>query len=417
MTYNLLFKVAIICLFYLPIAKNASAQTLQDVHSWLYQLQRMNIDSIAASSYDLVVMDYSSDGSADGEFTSSQIQQLKDTGKIVLSYMSIGEAEDYRYYWQSDWTEGNPSWLGPTNQAWEGNYKVRYWMDGWKSIIMGSPDAYLDKIIAAGFDGIYLDIIDAYYFFGPEGDMQENNNSANDMINFVIELADYASSKCSCGDFYIFPQNGASIIDDASVNSSTTYLQKIHGIGAEDTYFFGDLDENNPFDLQTYEFGLLKQFRDAGKLVISVDYVTEVTKIDSFYTFAEANGFIPFATVRELDTLMINPGHSPVGVIKGDLSAPTSFELRQNFPNPFNPATTIEYTLLQSGDVSLIIYDMLGEEVTRLVSEKQQAGYHNVIWDASNLASGIYFYRLKNIPTSGGRAIGFSQTRKMLLLK
>ena len=176
MTYNLLFKVAIICLLYLPIAKNASAQTLQDVHSWLYQLQRMNIDSIAASSYDLVVMDYSSDGSADGEFTSSQIQQLKDTGKIVLSYMSIGEAEDYRYYWQSDWTEGNPLWLGPTNQAWVGNYKVRYWMDGWKSIIMGSPDAYLDKIIAAGFDGIYLDIIDAYYFFGPEGDMPEKNN-------------------------------------------------------------------------------------------------------------------------------------------------------------------------------------------------------------------------------------------------
>ena len=176
MTYNLLFKVAIICLLYLPIAKNASAQTLQDVHSWLYQLQRMNIDSIAASSYDLVVMDYSSDGSADGEFTSSQIQQLKDTGKIVLSYMSIGEAEDYRYYCQSDWTEGNPLWLGPTNQAWVGNYKVRYWMDGWKSIIMGSPDAYLDKIIAAGFDGIYLDIIDAYYFFGPEGDMPEKNN-------------------------------------------------------------------------------------------------------------------------------------------------------------------------------------------------------------------------------------------------
>ena len=409
MGYNLFFKVVMICLLYLPITENASAQTLQDVKSWLYQLQRMNIDSIAASSYDLVVMDYSSDGSADGEFTSSQIQQLKDTGKIVLSYMSIGEAEDYRYYWQSAWTEGNPAWLGPTNPAWEGNYKVRYWMDGWKQIIMGSPDAYLDKIIEAGFDGIYLDIIDAYYFFGPEGDLPENTNSANDMIQFVIEMADYASANCSCSNFYIFPQNGASIIDDGSADSSNNYLQKIHGIGAEDTYFFGDLDENNPFDLQTYEHGLLKQFRDAGNLVISVDYVTEDAKVDNFYALAEADGFIPFATVRALDTLMINPGHFPIGIIKSELSAPTRFELGQNFPNPFNPATTIEYNLLQSGDVSLVIYNLLGEEVARLVSENQIAGYHYVFWDASNYSSGIYFYKL----IKGD----FVQTRKMVLLK
>ena len=409
MRFSPFIKVGIVCLLCLLITKNASGQALQDVNSWLYQLQRIDIDSIAASSYDLVVMDYSSDGSLVGEFTSSQIQQLKISGKIVLSYMSIGEAEDYRYYWQSGWTEGNPSWLGPTNPAWEGNYKVRYWMDGWKQIIMGSPDAYLDKIIAAGFDGIYLDIIDAYYFFGPEGDMPENNNSANDMIQFVIEMADYASANCSCSNFYIFPQNGAPIIDDGSADSSTIYLQKIHGIGAEDTYFFGDLDENNPYDLQTYEHGLLEQFRDAGDLVIAVDYVTESAKIDSFYAFAEADAFIPFATVRALDTLMINPGHSPVGVIKSDLSVPTKFELGQNFPNPFNPATTIEYTLLGSGDVSLKIYNLLGEEVAHLVSEVQQAGYHQITWDASTMASGVYLYRLQ-----AGNLI---QIRKMLLLK
>ncbi|MCH8299743.1 MAG: endo alpha-1,4 polygalactosaminidase, partial [Candidatus Marinimicrobia bacterium] len=100
---NSLIKVCILCLFYLPITKNASGQALQDVNSWLYQLQQIDIVSIAASSFDLVVIDYSSDGSGDGEFTLSQIQQLKNSGKIVLSYMSIGEAEDYRYYWQSGW--------------------------------------------------------------------------------------------------------------------------------------------------------------------------------------------------------------------------------------------------------------------------------------------------------------------------
>ena len=410
---NSLIKVCILCLFYLPITKNASGQVLQDVNSWLYQLQKIDIDSIAASSFDLVVIDYSSDGSGDGEFTLSQIQQLKNSGKIVLSYMSIGEAEDYRYYWQSGWTEGNPSWLGPTNTAWEGNYKVRYWMDGWKQIIMGSPDAYLDKIIAAGFDGIYLDIIDAYYFFGPEGDMPENTDSANDMIQFVIEMADYASANCSCADFYIFPQNGASIIDDATADSSTIYLQNIHGIGAEDTYFFGDLDENNPFDLQTYEHGLLKQFRDAGNLVIAVDYVTETVKIDSFYAFAEADGFIPFATVRELDTLMINPGHFPIGVIKSDLITPTKFELSQNFPNPFNPTTIIRYEIPKSSNVFLSIYNIRGEEIDRLVSKVQSAGIHQITWYASSFASGIYFYRLQ----VGRSESDFVKTRKMVLLK
>lgn len=66
MRFSPFLKVGILCLLYLPITKNASGQALQDVNSWLYQLQRIDIDSIAASSYNLVVMDYSSDGSAGG---------------------------------------------------------------------------------------------------------------------------------------------------------------------------------------------------------------------------------------------------------------------------------------------------------------------------------------------------------------
>ena len=162
--------------------------------------------------------------------------------------------------------------------------------------------------------------------------------------------------------------------------------------------------------------GLLKQFKDAGNLVISVDYVTEVAKIDSFYDFAEADGFIPFATVRALDTLMINPGHSPVGVIKSDLTPPTRFELNQNFPNPFNPTTTIDYALPKSGEVSLIVYNLLGQEVSRLVSKVQNAGYHKVTWDASSLASGVYLYRLE-VMVRRSVSPTFVQTKKMVLLK
>ena len=97
-----------------------------------------------------------------------------------------------------------------------------------------------------------------------------------------------------------------------------------------------------------------------------------------------------------------------VGVDESE-SFPTEYSLKQNYPNPFNPVTTLEYTLFSPGEVSLIIYNLFGQEVARLVSEVQQAGYHEVTWDASNFASGIYFYRLQ--------AGDFVQTRKMVLLK
>ena len=88
---------------------------------------------------------------------------------------------------------------------------------------------------------------------------------------------------------------------------------------------------------------------------------------------------------------------------------PSSFFLGQNYPNPFNPLTIIEYSLPRSGDVSLIIYNLLGEEVARLVDGFQQAGEYNTNWNASKISSGTYFYRLQ--------AGDFVQTRKMLLLK
>ena len=88
---------------------------------------------------------------------------------------------------------------------------------------------------------------------------------------------------------------------------------------------------------------------------------------------------------------------------------PTEYSLSQNYPNPFNPVTVIEYALPKSGEVRMIIYNLLGQEVARLVSGELDAGYHTVTWNASNVSSGIYFYRLQ--------AGEFTRTRKMVLLK
>ncbi|MDP3148949.1 MAG: T9SS type A sorting domain-containing protein [Ignavibacteria bacterium] len=88
---------------------------------------------------------------------------------------------------------------------------------------------------------------------------------------------------------------------------------------------------------------------------------------------------------------------------------PSTYQLIQNYPNPFNPTTTISYNLPKSGLVNLVIYDVLGKEIKRLVSEYKQAGTYKINFDASSLASGVYFYSL--------RANDYTSTKKMLLLK
>jgi hypothetical protein len=88
---------------------------------------------------------------------------------------------------------------------------------------------------------------------------------------------------------------------------------------------------------------------------------------------------------------------------------PTHFTLYQNYPNPFNPSTTISYELPQNVDVSLSVFNILGQEVLRLVNDKQSAGFHNVQVDGSSLSSGLYFYRLK--------AGSYLVTKKFIILR
>jgi hypothetical protein len=91
------------------------------------------------------------------------------------------------------------------------------------------------------------------------------------------------------------------------------------------------------------------------------------------------------------------------------VTAPEKFELFQNYPNPFNPATIIEYQLPSDGFVSLKVFDMLGREVTTLVAEQEEAGYKSVEWNAGNVSSGIYFYRLQ--------CNNYSAIKKMMVVK
>ena len=142
---------------------------LGQVQNFLYLINPENfptkhdfIEAVCATNYDLLIMDLFLN---EEEFSSDEIEQLhkKANGgkRMVIAYMSIGEAEDYRYYWQTEWKRGNPSWLDKENPKWKGNYKVKYWNAEWQAIIFD----YLSRITNAGFDGVYLDIIDAFEYY------------------------------------------------------------------------------------------------------------------------------------------------------------------------------------------------------------------------------------------------------------
>ena len=95
--------------------------------------------------------------------------------------------------------------------------------------------------------------------------------------------------------------------------------------------------------------------------------------------------------------------------IEVDLGIPTDFQLSQNYPNPFNPSTTINYNLPEAANVKLIIYNILGQEIKTLVNEFKEAGVHTINFNASELNSGLYIYKIE--------AGSFTQTRKMTLIK
>ncbi len=104
----------------------------------------------------------------------------------------------------------------------------------------------------------------------------------------------------------------------------------------------------------------------------------------------------------------------PTAVDRIPDAIPSRYSLRQNYPNPFNPTTVIEYQLPKAGEAMLKIYDVLGREVTTLVNGKQNAGYYSVTFNAGNLPSGVYFYRIE-ITSHDGEI--FTADKKLLLLK
>ena len=317
-----------------------SAAGVRQVRSWGYQLQgnqdrgeQLDPKSLLDAAHDVIVMDFSADGLDSGRYLAEDIEALRarSDSSVIISYMSIGEASDYRSHWNRTWTSTGvatgqptakaPTWLGPNNPAWPNSCKVRYWEDGWQNVIFNDRrTGWLDLIAAQGFDGAYLDIVDAYYFWGAEvpaarrrdGDPVDERDGARRMIEFIADFTAHVRERYP--HFMIFPQNGEMILDALGDPGELAaedqarkamFLKSVSAIGVEDVYCEGGSPENNPIKPATKRIEILKRdFRDNGKPVFSVDYLNKDALIEKYLTRCARDGFVPYAAPRRyLDRL------------------------------------------------------------------------------------------------------------------
>jgi cysteinyl-tRNA synthetase len=158
-----------------PFQVNTNAvHSLGDIKNFLYLINPSGYNSkeeflhaLEQTDYDAFVLDLFFDENTMLNTDDLNRLRYKTNGgeRKLICYMSIGEAESYRPYWKPFWNVTPPSFLLGEDPDWVNNYTVKYWDPNWQSIICGNSDSYLDKIVNAGFDGVYLDLVSEYEYF------------------------------------------------------------------------------------------------------------------------------------------------------------------------------------------------------------------------------------------------------------
>lgn len=269
-----------------------------------------NFDSLSAQDISIAVVDPD-----DSQLTSSQIAALQKKGVTLLSYLSIGEAENYRSYWQNgDWDTTPPSFLLSENPAWEGNYNVKFWDAAWQGIMTDR----ITELVHQGYNGAFLDVVDCYTVPVVIDAYGGNNTDTRQaMADFVMHLSEQA--KTVQPGFKIVPNEIGlltAITDDFSA-ANIPYLNAIDGVGIESTWTVND----QPVDWTESHLSYLGIARKACKFVLSIDYPVQKAVQDAYVRNAAQQGFIPFVGTRELDG-----GIAPANYDIADLLSPSVLE-------------------------------------------------------------------------------------------
>lgn len=346
MRYALLLSFAMLGAVFSAKAEDAPVK-LGDVKSWLLLLNNdldpLTLQRLEKAPFGMIVVDHvSSQKSVPETLSGDAVKRLQHgpdgARRPVIAYLNIGQAEDYRTYWQKGWRIGKPSFiLGTDPDGWAGNFPVAYWKREWRQLIVG-PDGLVERIRSAGFDGLYLDWVGG---FEDESVIAAARRDGVDARKEMIEWVRAVSAAAKSGErpMLVIAQNAAPLLQDS------TYLDAIDGVSHEDIWFTGadGLAEGDcPVPRKASELGspaylarlnkpcrrsydkdpasamrfvgeeaivpLLQLAQDRGKAVFTVDYAQEADNIAAAHAASLSFGFIPFVGARNLNKIVGVPG-------------------------------------------------------------------------------------------------------------
>lgn len=267
----------------------------KDRINWLYQLQNIDIDKLISSPFEIVVIDYSKDGTENERLSKVDIARVKASGKKTLAYLSIGNAENYRFYWKEEWNIQKPSFIGDESSAGKGSYVVKYWHEEWKNILYKGDSNFLDKILEAEFDGVYLDGVDAFEYWVEKSEQSsafEGIDPREEMINLILAISKRVKQYDQ--NMKVFIQNALSLTDDQRV------FDAIDGIGKEELIFIDG--KKRPDNEIADDTSRLDRLIQAKKTVLIAEYISDKNQIKDICYFTLKHNFIPFIGEKELKT-------------------------------------------------------------------------------------------------------------------
>lgn len=255
------------------------------------------IAKLAACGRDWIVLDARFNNDEPWMTNDLSVIRTGKPGRKVIAYLSIGEAEDYRGYWQNSWRTNPPAFLLGENPEWKGNYRVRYWHPAWQKLIL----ADVDRIMASGFDGVYLDIVDGFETFEQDGkdfvddrvNTETKQSYRRDMVDWVKAVAARARKMNPAA--LVIPQNGTQLF------AHKDYLDTADAVGVEDLFTNGNKLQKS--DHTRYVCECLAPIIAAQKPVLDIEYARQKERQVQIRTLAGKRGFIWLITDRQLKTL------------------------------------------------------------------------------------------------------------------
>ena len=292
-------------------ARRARLQRINGVASWGYQLASLSLPAAQSAPYGMLVVDATTGLESGKPFTRDEVERLKrapdGSRRLVISYLSIGEAEDYRadYYAKEYMEEEAPDWLMKENPQWKGNRLIRFCLEGWQKTILGDENGRnvysgddpspLYRLLELGFDGVYLDRVDVYSEIS-----KECPDGANKMVDFVARLA--AHARKADPTFLVILQNAEELLTHPKL------VETIDGIAKESLFYGGDMSQNKNSPAQVEAvLDNLRRAKAAGRAVFVVDYVSDRARNADAIRRIRAEGFVPYIGPRNLAHLWL-PG-------------------------------------------------------------------------------------------------------------